>query len=372
MINPRIHGLCVVSLLLNLLALLPAKADLTIGADARMAGMGGAGLAVSDIQQTAANPAFLADSHYRFGIQMPSVTAVLDGISYNELTNHVNGVSMGAGDATTLAEDLGKQNVTFGANMDVGLLLPFTDINASATMRGEIEPSNTFSQWVVGGAQTAALANLTPAQVADFNKTAVEAAGVAYAPSVAFGFHVPGSRATGGQVSVGVRVKCAEEYYSKYQITTDGTNVNATPAPEMGGQNYLKSNSVAGDLGFLYTPNRFPNTHMALVIDNALEPKAISFADGTTKQITPCTYSIGFAQQVTRKFLVALDVVDLNHAYNTNSELRVGAEYRLLGIAALRGGYSSDTGYTVGIGFGSLGIAYSKTAPVLFSEAVTF
>ena len=133
------------ALLLTLLAVFPAHADVSIGADARLAGMGGAGLAVPDIQECQENPAFMAYCRSMIGVQMPSVTAQLDGISLHQLTSNMKGGSVDSGQALNLAKDVGQQPVTFGAGLNAGIYL--FDLNLSwATVQGKVRPNRRHSK----------------------------------------------------------------------------------------------------------------------------------------------------------------------------------------------------------------------------------
>ena len=62
---------------------------------------------------------------------------------------------------------------------------------------------------------------MKPTQQADFQNTSVEAAGIVYAPSVTGGFKVPQKYLPYGELAVGLRVKYAEEYYSKYTMNVN-------------------------------------------------------------------------------------------------------------------------------------------------------
>jgi len=145
----------------------------------------------------------------------------------------------------------------------------------------------------------------------------------------------------------------------------------------MGGHEYLKSQSIAGDLGILFSPKALPHTRLAFVVNNARAPKAITLADGTTKQLSPCSYNVGMAQQLLPSVLVAVDGVDLSHAYSDKAQLRAGVEWKTPLWLSFRAGYNSGGfgthgGTTVGLGIKNFCVAYSKTAPLTFAQEFTF
>lgn len=351
-----------------LLAVFPAHADVGIGADARLAGMGGAGLAVPDIQECQENPAFMAYCRSLIGIQMPSLSGQLDGISLNQLTNNIHS-NMSSSQAETLAEDVGKQPVTLGAGLNAGIYLFDLNLSGSATFQGKVNPSPTFANWVAAGADPTQLQSiLTGPNYGDFQKTSVEAGAVIYAPSVTGGFKVPQKFMPFGELAVGLRLKYAEEYYSKY--TMDIANGELEAAEN--GNYYSDSKSVAADIGFLFAPKALPNTRVALVVNNAVAPQAVTWLGGS-EQLAPTSVSIGVAQQVFPSLLVALDAVDLNN----DAQVRAGIEWKTPFWLAVRAGYSSggfgvNGGPTIGIGISNFCISYSQAAPITLAQSITF
>lgn len=361
-------SLAVPLLLLCTLVTMPALADITLGSDARAVAMGGAGLASNEATQAnSLNPAALADTGMRFSIEWPTVNARMQGAGYGDALNMIGNPSLGAKDALDLATSLGKQDTRLDASATMGVLLPKMDLEAKAAMRTDITPNDAFKAWAKSGG-----AGLPSADA----RADVYAGGLVSLPSVGVGFHVPiGTRA--GTVAMGVRLKPVTAYYSHYII--DSTAIAAdTPAlaSEMDGHDYLKQGSFSADLGLMYTPASMPNAHLALVVNNLIEPQAIRFggtapAGLTEKQLAPRSISAG-ASLVGDRVTLAADLVDLTSAYGS-PQLRVGGELRLPGnLLALRGGYNTSTGFTAGVGIGGFGIAYSKHTPIMLSQSITF
>jgi len=343
----------------------PAGADITLGTSARNVAMGGAGLASGDTQTATANPAFLADSGVLVGIIWPSVstgtgsaTGLVDAIKL------IGGAGVDAGKAWKLLRENGQQPTTVDISAQAGLALPRADLLASSTMRAEVTPNADFSNWLASG---------MTGDLPDTARADVYAGGMTALPSLGIGFHLPEFRGLPGTTSVGIRVKPTNVYYSHYIF--DPADLDGTPAPEMGGKRYLKNSSLSADAGVTFVPRGAANLHLALTVNNLIEPKAVRFSApserfGDEKQLAPRTVSLGSAWE-TANFTLAADMVDITGNAGS-SQLRVGGEYRLPGGIALRGGYNTQDGLTAGIGLGALGIAFSHAMPVALSSSITF
>lgn len=347
----------------------PVRADVVLGGDSRAAAMGGAGLASGEAQDAYLNPAFLAESGMRFGIEMPHITTRLSGAGLGDAFDLLGSTKIGATEALDLVRELGDGPTRLDATARAGVQLPKMDLSVSAQLRTDIIPNEAFRSWVRAGARSDDVAHLADAR-AD-----LYAGGMAQLPSFAVGVHLPLPQER-GKLAVGVRVKPTQAYYSHYVVDAAAiTGGEARPADEMGGKEYLKAHSFSADLGVLYSPPRHPDLRFAAVATNLIEPKAIEFAvptlDGMfSQQIAPRSYSVG-AAFVRAQMTLAADLVDVTESYG-DRQVRVGAELRLpLGIA-LRGGYNSASGFTGGIGLGSFGIAVSKRTPIMLSESLTF
>jgi len=356
------------ALLLGLSLCLPACADLTLGGNARTVAMGGAGLASGDSSESATlNPATLAYTGLRFGIEWPTINTRMQGASFGDVFSLLGKPSLSPSKALDFALKLGDERTSLDATAGAGLLLPSSDIRATAALHAELDPNAAFQQWVSSGAN--------PADLTGDARIDIYGAGVATLPSVGLGITLPNSGEGASRFSIGLRAKPVRSYYSHYIVDKDsvsGTEISPQRAVEMGGKDYLKQSSFGADLGLMYSPGSMPDLHLAVVVDNAIEPKALSFSSGTvaSRQLSPRTVSAGMAY-VKPMVTLAADLVDLTKAHG-DPQVRVGGELRLPLSLALRGGYNTVSGFTAGIGFGGLGIAYSKHTPILITEAIKF
>ncbi|MHB9023351.1 MAG: conjugal transfer protein TraF [Armatimonadota bacterium] len=345
---------------------LPIMADITLGGNARSVAMGGAGLAADDSPAAATvNPAALASTGPRIGVQLPTVNAGTEGLGFSDAFNLLSKATVDPDQALDYALTLGEKLTNLSSTVDAGLLLPYSDVRMNAALRTEVRPNESFKQWLASGAN-----GEVPADA----RADIRAGAVTTLPSVGVGFHLPFGQSL-GRMAVGVRLKPTQTYYSHYVVDAASLQSNtAVPDPEMGGASYRKQSSVSADLGFLFTPRALPNARLGLVVNNALEPAAIRLptqTDGVlTRQIAPRTVSAG-AAYVTDYLVLAADVVDITKAVG-NPQLRLGAELRGNTGVALRGGYGSDTGFTAGVGYGNLGIAFTQNTPIMLTQSITF
>lgn len=345
-------------------ALVPAAATVTAGANARSVAMGGAGLASGDTQDAVNNPAFLADSPQSFGIIWPSLNANADGVGFSDALKLIGDAKVDAKKALDLLTESGSNASTVDLSASGGLALPRGDLVATAAVHTEVMPNSAFSTWVKDGQSG------TPPEGAQAD---IYSGGLATLPSLGFGFYLPSMTSMPGRTAVGFRIKPEQVFYSHYVF--DGTSPTGRPADEMGGKSFLKSSGLAADMGLTFIPQNAPNVHLALVVNNVLQPKAIRFAApserfGASKQLAPRTISVGTAW-VNENLTLAADLVDLTHKVD-NSSLRLGAELRLPSGIALRGGYNTLNGLTAGIGIGGFGVAYSGKTPVMISNYISF
>ncbi len=335
--------------LLCLLLTVPAAADLTFGSDARSVAMGGAGLASGDTADAAVlNPAILADSGFRFGLQWPSFDARLDGASWTDVFRLIGKTDISPSDVLKLIGDASTPKQIF-ATGSLGVLLPYSDLLVSAQMKAQV---NTRDSATPGGA----LSNLTPG---------VTTKALVTLPSIGIGVPLPIFSGT-GRYRLGVRVNPVQAYYSHY-IVNAGTPQLAN---EMANKQYLKANSISADAGLMWSPPVLSDLRVALVVNNLIEPKAIEL--GTFKtDVAKRTFNLGSAF-VTGMFTVAADLVDLTNAEGEKAQLRTGAELRLTRLLALRGGYNTHDGFTAGVGLFGFNIAYSKNTPFFASQSIMF
>ncbi len=332
-----------------------AHADIALGGEARAIGMGGAGLA-SALDSGGSNPSSLADTGARFALEMPNISTRLTGFGYGDAIKLLGSPTLSPSKAFELAKDLANGTPRLDAAASAGVLLPQADVRVQATLRAEVRANDAYRQLISGGA-------VDPTAKAD-----IIAGGIATLPSVGLGMHVPMAEER-GTLAVGVRLKPTRAYYSHYVIDPAAFLAGApTLGAEMGGKNYLTATSFGVDAGLTYTLPRLREARVAVVVNNLIEPKAVS-AGAVGIQLAPRTVSAGIALENGLTTLAA-DLVDLTSAQG-KTQLRLGTETRL-GLLALRGGYNTATGFTAGLGLGAFGIAYSQKAPVMLSHSVTF
>lgn len=333
-----------------------ARADITLGGDARALGMGGAGLA-SSVDAEGSNPAALADTGLRLGLEMPTLNTRLQGIGYGDVLKLLGNPTLSPSQAFDLAKNLSHGTPEFDTAASTGLLLPQADLRAQASLRVTVQANDAYRQLLAGGA-------IDPTAKAD-----IYAGGLAMLPSVGLGMHLPISP-DAGTLALGVRLKPTRAYFSHYVIDPAAFAAGAPQlAPEMGGKNYVSNSSFSVDAGLTYGLPHLPEARLALVVNNLLEPKGLPLVGGGRMQLAPRTVSAGIALENGITTLAA-DLVDLTHAQG-KTQLRLGTEMRL-GPLAIRGGYNSATGFTTGVGLGAFGIAYSQRAPIMLSESVAF
>ena len=250
----------------------------------------------------------------------------------------------------------------------VGVLLPLSDLQFEAAIRTNIIPNDSFKAWASAGGT-----GLPPADA----QADIYAGGLTSLPSFGVGVKLPFIGGKIGSVAVGVRARPTKAYYSHYIVDSEALLTgNARPAAEMGMDDYRSETSLSADVGMIYKPAIMPNLRLALVVNNYIEPKKITLdelapLDLYHQQLAPRSMSAG-AAFVTKSITLAADMVDLTQVFG-KTELRIGSEVRLSGSKlALRGGYNSLSGYTVGMGVGDFAIAMSKESPLLLSQAIHF
>jgi hypothetical protein len=340
----------------------PVRADLSLGGTARAIAMGGAGLASGESPEGAAlNPANLADAGARLGIEWPTVQTRMTGGRYTNAFKLVGSPVLRAGDAASFATGLGRDDVTLDASGSVGLLLPKSDLRANAALRVKVLPNASFEHWVQTGGTMPADAHVDTVGV-----------GMANWPSFGMGFYLPSDPYVSGLVGMGVRFKRTSVYYTHYTMNAAG-GTSSVLAPEMAGRDFHRATSFSADLGFTYMPPGTDHLRFAFVIDNLVQPKALDVASAflpADRQVLPRAYSLGSAY-IDTNLTLAADWVDIRGARD-RPQLRLGVEARLPRAWALRGGYNTKYGFSVGLGWESIGIAYSERAPLLLSQSFAF
>ncbi|GAB4455834.1 MAG: hypothetical protein OHK0029_12590 [Armatimonadaceae bacterium] len=343
-----------------------AQRDLTVGGDARIFAMGGAGLALLNPLGGAGsrmNPATLAFEPKNLAFQYPSLALRTDGgVSLGRVSNYLLG-GQDFDDASDIIRETLDSDSVIGANGGIGLRYSRFEIGAQVVARGQVRPNEALRQWAANGG--------------DFPTDArsdIYAAGYYTAPTVTAGFYIPDPNGNRYAYGVGVRAKVVTAVYTHYIADADAiTGQGALArAPEMNGRDSLTRQGVAVDLGFSMQPLRGQrDISAALVIANALRSN-FSF-DGTDPNGTPERFNV-LATTVNSgvgyrdgKLTLAADWTDMTSSAGP-TQLRLGGEYRFDQRFQVRGGYNSTNGFTWGLGFFGLDIAFGRNQPL---EAVT-
>lgn len=339
------------------------RGDITFGPGARLAGMGGAGLAVVERagQITYSNPAALALFSRRFRFGTPSLDFRAHNIPLQKAAEHLSD-NPGEDAAVSLARDFGDQPGELGGNIALGLQFGHIEVAGMGAGRALLLPNTAFQTWARD--PNASAATLTGAERADLLAAAFYAL-----PAVSIAEHItpPGSAI---RVSVGARFKVMRAFFTHYKVDSTVLTQNAS-ATQL--QNESKT-GLGVDLGFLVHPRSGKGLSFAFVVNDLIEP-ALAF-DGTNANDMPTRYdlhprslSFGTAYHAGR-MLAALDLVDFTSAFG-DPDVRLGVEYRTRGVA-VRSGYSSASGFTVGFGYGFLEFAFGSRTPVEIVHTLRF
>ena len=351
---------------------MPASADWVLGSG-RAAGMGNAGLAVPyDIVHSGRlNPAIygLASGSAKF--EAPRISTRLKNIGFGDLADFSGSISSGgfdSNDLSTFARRLGDENVQFGLGANLGIFAGGLAVSAQGDALASTVPNAALQTWVQGGA-----AGVPP------GAAQLDAYGLGgYELGFAYGrrFNTAGNM----DLSIGVRAKVVRSYYSHYSVnsTQIENGLAGSPAPEMGGSATLSKDGFGLDLGVIASASKNQGFFFGAVVNNLIEPDT-SFA-GTFPNSVPGlneikphtrTVSLGTGYMSTNGFVIAVDLAD---AFNSagSQELRAGMEWAMGKSMALRAGYSSRFGGSVGLGFGGFNIAYGGNSSGQLSYALRF
>jgi len=339
----------------------PARADISLGYEARYSGLAGAGLAVIDnpTQAGLINPAALSLRTRGFGMQWPNVTFRWQGAGMGEAIGQLASGSLDLNDAADLVKDFGSEAGRVDAGLGFGAAFRAVDLRVQTTASVRVDPRVDLQNPANSGFDVRGAATV--------------------APSLGFGFRVPNGvlgRSNLGDVRVGFRVKPTQVYYSHFVVVPDGSN--GWQSQPVAGEDGLKETTLGVDFGALWQPAFVPYTTVGLTVDNLVEP---SFRDPATgARLMPRTVNLGASITIPGGLLIAADVLDITGANRANpngkAQIRAGAEFRpnlpILRLLALRGGYNSATGFAGGLSIGSFGIAYAERAPLVASQTVNF
>ncbi len=345
----------------------------------RAAGMGGAGLALPlDIAQNhRLNPAMLGFATARLSFQYPSFGYHLDGLSLSDIKNKFGDLGTSGVDRNKLiavAQELGGGQKTLGVDATLGVEYGGFSLDGD----GSVNITTVPNQALINDSKAGVLSNLND-QLDAFGITDYEI-GLSYGKML---------QTTTGNLSVGGTVKYVKAYYSHQYvsgetITTGSGSVVA--APEMNGANDISQSSAGMDAGLLFSAGKNANVYYGMTITNLIEPN-IGFAryvpvtdpeTGATTEVRGAevnpfqrSVNLGVGGVVDGKILLAADMYDVGNATG-NSELRLGAEYAIAHGFAVRAGYNSATGFTVGFSVLGINFAYAANSQLSVSLGVKF
>ncbi len=382
------------ALVIAMTAIAAGASDIDFGSYARSTAMGGAGLALIDDASTSSivNPAAAAAVGTKFQFIFPSMDVHTRGATFNDVTDRTSELFSGDDDdAWKLLQDFGEQQTTINVGFVTGFAGAF-GVTTEGEAQALITPSSTFSEWCRAGLPTtaaelqaavtnntitnAAMVNAINTALTDSTINGTDAADIANAfmgdTKIVgrFVYSLPainlskGFNTQGGKLWLGTRMRWLNSethtwYVDQNDSTTDEIDIEAT---EDTTQNFEDS-GLGADVGFIYQP-KGALLQYGMVINN--------FLDAKLKGIdTPRMLSAGIATQPNDRWKFAADLVNINHAYDEDTKLRVGAELSVNKSLALRAGYSGDS-FTYGVGIFGLNVAFSNDAPNMISRVLRF
>ncbi len=365
----RLHRMYAGLLALGALSVAPAaRADITFGGNARAFAMGGAGIAIVDRSEhnTLINPAALALYNRRVHVGFPTIGFSASGVSLSAAYNHL--FTQSRNGAVTLAKDFGGQPSDFGAALGEDIRFGHLEANAFGIGKVHVIPNQALETW-------SKTANGDVTKLTGNERADIIGAGLYALPAIGVAERIspPGSPI---HVEGGFRVKLERAVYTHYIVDANSlrNNSGAMTAPEITHGTTITEDGVGVDFGLLAHPKEHAGFSGALVVTNLITPNFI--IHGTDANGNPIKYdlqpgsvSVGSAYEQ-GKMIFALDAVDLTRAYG-NPQARYGMQYRTKRLA-LRAGYASARGFTVGFGYGWFDFAYGARAPLEVTETLRF
>lgn len=345
------------------------SADWVIGSG-RFNGMGRAGLALPGdyIYSGRLNPAMYGLAPSKFQFAVPRFSFRLEGVGFGDLQDFFGDIDNGGLDENKLAEiarNLGDENFEFGAGAGLGILFNgfALDFAGDALVAGL--PNQPLQNWVNTGAQGNVPVN-----------SRLDAYGLGgYQIGIGYGkrFNTPGEM----DMSIGARVKIVKSYYTHRFADANSIQNNTAGAlsPEMGGNDVLDENGVGLDFGIVSSASKDRGFFVGATVENLIAPQTTF--DGLAPDLAtsivrpyPRTFNTGIGYLTPGKFVFAADFYDIFNGAG-EQEFRTGAEW-LLGGLALRGGYESRSGFTIGAGIGGFNIAFGGNSSGALSYALRF
>ncbi|MCE5313525.1 MAG: hypothetical protein ABFD49_01975 [Armatimonadota bacterium] len=365
----------------------PAYAgDINFGSYARSEAMGGAGLALTDggVSSSIVNPAALAAACSGLRFVTPSFDLQTSGASVSDLQDSISDLQDSDDDgALALAKTFGTQDTKLGVSMTTGITGAF-GLTAEGEAIGLITPGDYFKEWASAGAPTdlnaayqdgsflsssligqAIAGGATTSEIAQMindDGTSVSAQYVYSLPAVNCGTKF---NMANGRMLVGTKVRWLNSETHSWDVvaTGDDTTGELDVDVQENSNDYYEDDGIAADLGLIFQPKK-SLMQFGVVVNNMLNPnlKGIDMER---------MISLGVASQPNTRFTYAIDLININDAYDDGTHLRMGAELALTKKIALRAGHCED-GWTYGVGFYGLNVAFAGDAPRMISKALRF
>ncbi|MCU0317519.1 MAG: conjugal transfer protein TraF [Fimbriimonadaceae bacterium] len=359
-----------------LVVLLPfvtiSHADFQFG-QGRAYGMANAGLAVPYdwIHSGRKNPAIYAFAPRGLRATFPNIGVRLQGVSFgdlNDVLGNANSGGLNRDDLANIARNFGGRPIDFGANGEFGLSFAGLIVDFRGEAIVTARPNDPLRQWVnSGGSGTIPIS------------ARMDGYGIGgYEIGFAYGTRLNTGDESG--IAVGARAKFVRTYYTHQFIDGPGiaANGSATLAPEMNGNDTLSENGFGLDVGAIYSSSRQEGLFFGATIENLIKPDA-SFGATLPNGVPGVvgvrpynrTFNVGAGFKTKENFIIAADWVDMFNG-GDGAELRVGLEYMAGSGFALRAGYASNSGYTLGFGVFGINFAYAPDLPQPYSLSFRF
>jgi hypothetical protein len=128
----------------------------------------------------------------------------------------------------------------------------------------------------------------------------------------------------------------------------------------------------------LYAPKMLHNVYVGGTIDNLVKPsvgftRTMPNSDVITETFNPfaTVTTVGAGAMVGQNILLAADVYDV-FSDGIGRELRLGGELQINHLAAVRGGYNSRSGFTLGASVMGFNFSIAGREPLVVSTTIRF
>ena len=365
---------------LLLLALLTvasvASADDVRFGGARSFGLAGTGIALPlDVYEThTVNPALLGLASRRFHFGVPFVGYHTQRISLgqvNDLIGQTSGSNISDDEILKLARKYGGDTKELGVNGGVGFSA------GGFALSGRVET-------LVSSIPNAPLRAFLASGDDDYKNTPIESRLDAYGLGYYEGDASYGRAfrlKKGDVVSLGANVRAVTAYYA--HKVADGQAIAQNGDVRNGSEitsddDFVRRSGVGVDLGGVGSLHTLPNAYFGFAVRNLVEPN-VAFVRSRpdtdfplTRDLRPFRRQVGLgASYVKERYLVAADLVDVgNHA--GVGGFRVGAEYALNRLFAVRAGYDTRKRFTAGVSVYGVNAAIASDGTTSIISALRF